>query len=39
MDTRPIEITEQDHDNGIDMQGLRWGVGAIPAKEDFREKR
>lgn len=21
------------------MQGLRWGVGDIPVKEDFREKR
>jgi hypothetical protein len=39
MENRPNEITEEDYDDKMDMQGLRWGRGDIPAKEDFREKR
>ena len=39
MESRPVEITEDDHDKGMDIQGLSWGIGDIPAKEDFREKR
>lgn len=39
MDRRPVEITEDDHDKGMDIQGLSWGIGDIPVKEDFREKR
>ena len=39
MERRPLDITEEDYDEGVDMQGLRWGIGDIPIKEDFREKR
>lgn len=39
MESRPLEITEDDHDKGMDLQGLSWGIGDIPVKEDFREKR
>ena len=39
MDNRPSEITEEAYDQGMDIQGLRWGIGDIPIKEDFREKR
>lgn len=39
MESRPTEITEEDSDNGMDIQGLRWGIGDIPVEEDFREKR
>jgi hypothetical protein len=39
MESRPAEITEDDHEKGMDMQGLSWGIGDIPVKEDFREKR
>ena len=30
---------EEDFDNGVDMQGLAWGEGGLPPKDDFREKR
>ncbi len=39
MDSRPAEVTEDDYDLGMDIQGLCWGVGDIPSKADFREKR
>jgi hypothetical protein len=39
MESRPVEITEEENDQGMDLQGLRWGIGDIPVKEDFREKR
>ena len=39
IDSRPSEITEEDYDLGSDIQGLRWGIGEIPIKEDFRDKR
>lgn len=39
MESRPTEITEEDADTGEDIQGLSWGIGDIPVKEDFREKR
>jgi hypothetical protein len=39
MDNRPDEVNEEDFDQGNDIQGLRWGIGDIPVKDDFREKR
>lgn len=39
MESRPTEITEEDFDREDDIQGLSWGIGDIPVKEDFREKR
>ena len=39
MESRPSELTEEQYDNGIDIQGLSWGVDEVPEKEDFREKR
>lgn len=39
MDSRPDEVTEHDHEKGMDVQGIVWGIGNIPAKEDFRESR
>jgi hypothetical protein len=39
MDSRPDEVTEHDPDKGMDVQGIVWGIGNIPAKEDFRESR
>src|SRR5438552_59218 len=39
MESRPSEVTELEHEQGADIQGLRWGVGDIPQKDDFREKR
>jgi hypothetical protein len=39
LDSRPLEITEEECNDGVDIQGLRWGIGDVPSKEDFREKR
>ena len=39
MESRPGEVTEEEYDQGADIQGLRWGVGDIPVKDDFRDKR
>jgi hypothetical protein len=39
MESRPTEVTELAYEQGADIQGLRWGVGDIPKKDDFREKR
>jgi hypothetical protein len=39
MESRPSEVKERDYDKGMDIQGLSWGIGDIPVKEDFREKR
>ena len=39
MNNRPVEVTEETFAKGEDIQGLKWGIGDIPAKEDFRERR
>src|SRR5271156_4910917 len=39
METRPNEVTEEQFDQGQDIQGLQWGLPDIPDKKDFREKR
>jgi len=39
MLTRPTEVTEEEFDDGQDIQGLKWGLPDIPDKKDFREKR
>lgn len=39
MESRPDEITHEDYECGLDIQGIAWGEGGIPPKDDFREKR
>ena len=39
LDSRPIAITEEDYDDGMDLQGLCWKYKNVPDKSDFQKKR